>query len=112
MTQGEGQLIVSRLVDKGLLPWDGREFDGAELEGLTEREIKVLRDIMFCEVESARANVDEILRLTPGAPKSVRVKVWLLARVKVWLWSHRLSIRLFSAKLRAKLRAKERRSAK
>jgi hypothetical protein len=106
MTQGEGQLIASRLVDKGLIPWDGREFDPAELESLSERELKVLRDIMLCEVESARASANALLKLSSGAPMLTRFKVWLWARFKVGLWSHGLSVRLFSAKLKAKLRAK------
>jgi hypothetical protein len=41
MTDGERQLIASRLVDKGLLPYDGGVFDPTALENLTEREREV-----------------------------------------------------------------------
>ena len=36
MTDGERQLIASRLVDKGLPPYDGGVFDPTALENLTE----------------------------------------------------------------------------
>ena len=55
MTDGERQLIVSRLVDKGLLPHDDGVLDPATLEHLTEREMEVFREFFFEKAANIRA---------------------------------------------------------
>jgi len=94
MTEDERELIVRRLIDKGLLPYDGEELDLAMALSLTPREMEVLRDVMFIEAELARTDFERLSKLTPDAPR--------LDRFKAWLWSRWLSMRLFFAKLRAK----------
>jgi hypothetical protein len=53
MTDGERQLIASRLVDKGLLPYYGGVLDPAALENLTEREREVFGEFFFEECVAA-----------------------------------------------------------
>jgi hypothetical protein len=89
MTEGERQLIVSRLVDKGLLPYDGGVLDPAMLENLTEREMEVFGEFFFEEAANIRADMDGLLRIaTLDISKFERLKFWLSTR---WL-SMRVSI--------------------
>jgi hypothetical protein len=99
MTDGERQLIVSRLVDKGLLPYDGGVLDPAALENLTEREREVFGEFFFEEVENIRADLEAFLKAArPSVSKFEGLKFWLSAR---WL-----SMRLFVVKKRARRAAK------
>ena len=99
MTDGERQLIVSRLVDKGLLPYDGSVLDQATLENLTEREMEVFGEFFFEEAANIRADMDGLLRIALlDMSKFERWKYWLSAR---WV-----SMRLFVAKKRVKKGAK------
>jgi hypothetical protein len=52
MTDGGRQLIASRLVDKGLPPYDGGVLDPTALENLTELEREVFGEFFFEEVET------------------------------------------------------------
>jgi hypothetical protein len=99
MTDGERQLIVTRLVDKGLLPYEGGVLDPAALENLTEREREVFGEFFFEEVGNIRADLEAFMRVAPqNVSKFERLKFWLLAR---WL-----SMRLFVLKKKAQRAAK------
>lgn len=95
MTNDERNLILKRLIDKGLLPNDGEELDPATVLSLTPREMEVLRDMLIIEAEFAKDNFERVSKLAP--PNTPR---W--DRFKAWLWFRWLSMRLFFAKLRAK----------
>lgn len=99
MTDGERQMIVSRLVDKRLLPYDGGVLDPAALKNLTEREMEVFGEFFFEEAANIRADMDSLLRIAMlDMSKFERLKFWLSAR---WI-----SMRLFVAKKRVKKGAK------
>jgi hypothetical protein len=81
MTDGERQLIVSRLVDKGLLPYDGGVLDSATLENLTEREMEVFGEFFFEKAANIRADLDGLLRIaTLDMSKLEKLKFWFSAR--------------------------------
>jgi hypothetical protein len=87
---------VSRLVDKGLLPYDGEELDPAKLESLTDREREVFGE--FVRDDSVKAYRDlpaiEFYGLRHAPLKFVRLRAWLS---DLWLLAP-----LFAEKARAK----------
>jgi hypothetical protein len=95
MTDGERQLIVSRLVNKGLLPYDGGVLDPATLENLTEREMEVFGEFFFEEAANICAEMDGLLRIAP--PDMSKFEI-----LKFWFSARWLSMRLFVAKQRAR----------
>ncbi len=99
MTDGERQLIVSRLVDKGLLPYDGGVLDRATLKNLTEREMEVFGGFFFEKVENICADLEAFLEAAPSS-------ISRFERLKFWLWARWLSMRLFVVKKRARRAAK------
>jgi hypothetical protein len=88
-------LIVSRLTDKGLLPYDGGELDPAKLEGLNERERAVLQELIL-EWISAAVEVRDALA------KSATLGLSRFQRLRLWLSTRWFALRLFGLKKRAK----------
>jgi hypothetical protein len=91
MTDGERQLILGRLFDKGLLPWEGAEVDAATWETLSDREREVFAGEIAKEVERLQAEVDALLRMAP--PSMSR-----FTKLKLLLSSRWRSLRLAWAK--------------
>jgi len=82
MTDAERELIVRRLFDRGLLPWEGVEFDVATVLEMTQRERQVLKEEMEREAAEAQRRAEAALRMAPpGAISRFELlKIWLRLR--------------------------------
>jgi len=88
MTDIERGLILRRLFDKGVLPWDDAdEFDLETIKALSERERAVLADEIERETRLTVAGAEALLRMAPrGMSRFARLKArvqlrWGLLRI-------------------------------
>jgi hypothetical protein len=93
MTDRERQLILGRLFDRGLLPWEGNEIDATTWETLSDQEREVFAEEIAKEAERLQAEeVDVILRMEPKGSSS------RFTELKLFLWSRWRSLRMAWAK--------------
>ncbi len=100
MTNEERELIVSRLVDKGLLPYDGKRLDLAKLESLTDREREVFGEFVRDDAVNAYRDLPAIEGYGPR--RGLRHRPLRFVWLRVWLSDLWLLARLFAEKARAK----------
>jgi hypothetical protein len=88
VTDGERQLILRRLHDKGILPYNGQMYDETSIRQLTPREREVLRDIARDDCEYALKSGIALLQAGPtNQPLIIRLKHWILS-IR-WRFKHR-----------------------
>jgi hypothetical protein len=92
MTDRERQLILGRLFDRGLLPWECNEIDATTWETLSDREREVFAEEIAREAERLQAEeVGVILRTEPKGSSR-------FTELKLFLWSRWRSLRMAWAK--------------